>query len=431
MNKIRLFLALTLVAALLWGYGLRREGMVDESLFLHEVAPNVVFAPKKGFYYPSEAPPSEEAPENKKVAFNTYDVTPSIRGYAGPIKLLLALSAEGKIIGIKVLEHRETPNYVHRMETPEFLGQFLGKDVNDPFEVDGDIDGISRATVSVEALSDTVRESSRQVASSVLGIKIKETEVEKGGNGPRRQGGGNLKWAVYVALFLLSFAAYVFTRGARGSRSLSRGSRSLLKIRDVVLILSIVVVGLYLSSPFSILHVFNILLLRPSTDALWYAIVISTALSVIVAGRFYCGWLCPFGALSEFIGRVPLKKWDVPAEVDDRWRNLKYVLLGVVVLAVIPSGRVGFGNFETYVTLFSFHGTAFAWAVVAVSLAANLRVRRFWCRYLCPVAALTGVLSRKAPGYVSGKDCPVGNRPMPLISECIRCNRCYNTAKIF
>jgi polyferredoxin len=165
--------------------------------------------------------------------------------------------------------------------------------------------------------------------------------------------------------------------------------------------------------------------MRLSSDMLWYVIIISTFLSIVVAGRFYCGWICPFGAVSEFIGRIPVKKWDIPAGVDDRWRNLKYVLLGLVIMVVLPTGRSGFGNYETYVTLFSFHGNAFTWALVAVSLLANLKVERLWCRYLCPVAALTGVLSRKAPGYVSRKDCPMANRPMPLISECIRCNRCY------
>jgi len=67
----------------------------------------------------------------------------------------------------------------------------------------------------------------------------------------------------------------------------------------------------------------------------------------------------------------------------------------------------------------------FAWVLVILSLAANLRIERFWCRYLCPVAALTGLFCRKAPGYVSRYDCPMGNKPDPEIAECIRCNRCY------
>lgn len=137
-----------------------------------------------------------------------------------------------------------------------------------------------------------------------------------------------------------------------------------LRSRDVIMILSILIVGLHLSTPFSILHVFNILLLRPSSSPLWYAIVISTVISIIIAGRFYCGWLCPFGAISEFLGRLPFRKWKIPVEADDRRRNAKYYILAATIAVVFLSRRVEFGNFETYVTLFSYHGTLFAWTLV-------------------------------------------------------------------
>jgi hypothetical protein len=402
MNRIRILLLSIFVLSVLLGTGLRvlyPEERVDEALYLGEVAPESVFYAKSG------TPPHYGSAQGT-VAFNTYDITPRIRGYAGPIRLLVALDAGGRITGIRILEHKETPNYVHSMETPGFLGQFLGKSVNDPIEIDNDIDGVSRATVSVKALADTVRESSREVASSVLAIQVK---------GAKRERAAGFKWAAYAALFLVAMAAYFVSRKKRTPNVL----------RDFLLVASIIVVGIWLSTPFSILHVFNAVLLRLSTDWLWYAVVASTLISIIVAGRFYCGWLCPFGAVAEFLGKLPVRKWDVPEELDDRWRNAKYLLLALVMLVVIPTGKAEFGNYETYVTMFSLHGTYLMWVLVAVSLVANLRVRRFWCRFLCPVAALTGAASRSDRGYVSVPDCPMGNKPGPLISECIRCNRCY------
>ncbi len=406
MRYIRIALLTTTLLSLVIGFAFRfyyGEQKADEKALLSEMAYPARFQPKQG------SPPVYLL-DNGNIAFNTYDIVPQVRGYAGPIKVLLVMDREGRIRGIRIIEHQETKNYVHYMEMPSYLAQFIGKFAGDAFEPDKDIDSITRATVSVKALADSVRESSRIVGMNMLGLRI---------SAPRQISAGSISWLWYAAFFAAGFAGYLVTR-----RSTRYG-----RVRDLCLTTGIAVVGLYLSSPFSILHVLNLLLGRPSSSALWYVIVVSTLLSVAVAGRFYCGWICPFGALSEFIGRLPVRKWVIPAEMDDRWRKLKYILLGLVIVTVLVSGRADYGNYETYVTLFSFHGNALTWLLVAVAVIACLRVERFWCRYLCPVAALTGLLSRKAPGYPSRPDCPMANKSNPHISECIRCNRCYSRTK--
>ncbi len=400
MKKLRLLIGLIAVLSLGFGYIISPEKAVDERFFLKYIAPGIQFFEKKGV-------PPLYSTDTGIVAFNSYDIVPEIRGYAGPIKLLLAMDSNGRITGLRILEHRETKNYVHYMETSDYLAQFIGKSVHDPLTVDRDIDGISRATVSVNALAKTVGDSSRIVASQAYGISAKTNESAT----------GSFAWLWYLLTFLAAFGSYFITRQ----------TRKLLRLRDITMATGVVVIGLYLSTPFSILHVFNLALLRPSASILWYLIMASTALSVALAGRFYCGWLCPFGALSEFISRLPFKKWAIPVETDDLWRNAKYILFGIAMLAVFLGRRSDFGNYETYVTLFSFSGNYLAWLLVGFSLAANLRIERFWCRYLCPVAALTGLLSRKAAGYLSRHDCPMANKPEPLIAECIRCNRCYTS----
>lgn len=404
MKKLRIIISLLAVLSLGLGYILSPEKAVDERIFLRDLAPGIQFSEKKGLLplYSSDA---------GLAAYNSYDIVPEIRGYAGPIKLLLAIDSGGRITGLRILEHRETKNYVHYMETQQYLAQFIGKSVHDLIEVDKDIDGISRATVSVNALTKTVGDSARIVASQAYGITVQA----------KGRVSGSLTWLGYLLTFLAAFGSYFSTRR----------SRELLRLRDITMAAGVVVIGLYLSTPFSILHIFNLALLRPSGSLLWYLIMASTALSVVLAGRFYCGWLCPFGALSEFIARLPFKKWAIPIETDDRWRNAKYIFLGIAMLAVFLGRRSDFGNYETYVTLFSFSGTYLAWTLVGFSLALNLRIERFWCRYLCPVAALTGLLCRKAAGYQSRHDCPMANKPDPLIAECIRCNRCYTRTKEF
>ena len=372
---------------------------IDEKIYLQEIAPGIVFYDKQGVppYFPSDS---------NIIAFNSYDIRPDIKGYAGPIKVLIAIDSEGIIRGIKIIEHRETRNYVHYMETREYLSQFIGKSVRDPIEIDKDIDAISRATVSVEALTRTVRESSRLMASKLFHMEFQEE---------KKKGGSIVNLLAYIILFISAILFYYLTRL----------KKSFLRFRDILLVLTILILGLYLSSPFSILHIFNLLLLRQSSSLLFYLLTGTILLSILIAGRFYCGWLCPFGALSEFIGRIPMRKWSINEDNDMKWRRLKYVLLFLIMIPVLLTGRSDIGMYETYLTLFSFKGDILQWSLVILMLMANLRVRRFWCRYLCPVGAFTGILAPDAKDYAGSKDCPVNNPIRPLQSECLRCNRCF------
>jgi NosR/NirI family nitrous oxide reductase transcriptional regulator len=403
MKARRLIIGVLAILSLTGGLFFRQETAVDEGAALRELAPAAVFSNKTG------NPPHYQAASGE-VAFNTYDIVPSARGYSGPIKVMIVLGPDGRIKALKIIEHRETRNYVHYLETPAYLGGFIGKSVLDRFEVDRDIDGISRATVSVEALALTVRDASRTMAERVYGIRAAPGEVAT------RSG---WSWAAYSVLFAAALCGYILTRW----------SARIQRLRDAVLVLSLVVIGVVLSASFSILSVFNLLLARLSSSTLWYVVLVSSLLSAVIAGRLYCGWLCPFGAVSELLARFPTRKWTIDTTTDDQWRKAKYVLLCIATVAVLLFRRAEYGNYEAYVTLYSFQGNALSWGLVAIALLANLRVPRFWCRYLCPVAAFLGLLSRNAEGYPSSPACPMGNRPDPEIAECIRCNRCYHKSR--
>ncbi len=398
MKKLRIIFFILLLSLLIGHIFIGASERIDEKIYLEEIAPGIVFYEKQGV-------PPYFLSDSNIIAFNSYDIRPDIKGYAGPIKVLIALDSDGIIRGVKIIEHRETRNYVHYMETMEYLSQFIGKSVRDPFEIDRDIDAISRATVSVEALTRTVRESSRLMASKLFHMEFQEK---------KRKVGSMVNLLAYIILFTSAILFYYLTRL----------KKSFLRLRDILLVLSILILGLYLSSPFSILHVFNLLLLRQSSSLLFYLLTGTILLSILIAGRFYCGWLCPFGALSEFIGRIPLRKWTINEDNDMKWRRLKYVLLFLIMIPVLLTGRSEFGMYEAYLTLFSFHGNILQWVLMSLMLIANLKVRRFWCRYLCPAGAFTGILAPDAKGYAGSKDCPVNNPPDPPQSECLRCNRC-------
>lgn len=82
------------------------------------------------------------------------------RGYAGPIEILVGIGLDNKICGIKILSQTETPGLGNKIVEEKFLNQLLGKTVDQMrFKKEGgEIDAISGATISSQAVVDGVRE---------------------------------------------------------------------------------------------------------------------------------------------------------------------------------------------------------------------------------------------------------------------------------
>jgi len=80
------------------------------------------------------------------------------RGYGGEIKLLVGIDEKGKVSGVKILSHQETPGLGANITAPKFLDQFKGKKVTDRLEAKKDIDAISGATISSRAVCHGVQQ---------------------------------------------------------------------------------------------------------------------------------------------------------------------------------------------------------------------------------------------------------------------------------
>lgn len=100
-------------------------------------------------------------------AFLTTDLVPLERGYGGPIVMLAGMDLKGAMTGLIVVDHHE-PYGDFSIERPEFARQFRGKDVRDPFKLGGDIDAVSRATITMSAATRAIRGSVRRAARTLL-----------------------------------------------------------------------------------------------------------------------------------------------------------------------------------------------------------------------------------------------------------------------
>lgn len=78
-------------------------------------------------------------------------------GYGGAVEVLVAVSSEGKIIGVEVGDNSETPGIGDRVKNPEFTSQFIDKDTSSEVKVDA----ISGATRSSNAVMSAVNASAQ------------------------------------------------------------------------------------------------------------------------------------------------------------------------------------------------------------------------------------------------------------------------------
>ena len=85
--------------------------------------------------------------------------TVSHKGYAGDIVVLVGADTAGKITGIEMIKHAETPGLGSRIESPEWRDTFKGMTADSKISVKkdgGDIDSFSGATISPRAVCEAV-----------------------------------------------------------------------------------------------------------------------------------------------------------------------------------------------------------------------------------------------------------------------------------
>ena len=131
-----------------------------------------------------------------------------------------------------------------------------------------------------------------------------------------------------------------------------------------------------------------------------------TLVSFVAWGRgTFCGWLCPFGALQEFVGllaeKLRLPRLTLPAAVARKMENGRYVVLAVLVGCAIFAPEIGENlnevePFKTSITVAFDRGWPFV-AYAAALLLAGAFYYKFFCRFICPLGgamSLGGKLRR-------------------------------------
>jgi NosR/NirI family nitrous oxide reductase transcriptional regulator len=160
----------------------------------------------------------------------------------------------------------------------------------------------------------------------------------------------------------------------------------------------------------------------------------------LLFGRVFCGFLCPFGALQDFLTRLVPRRFrrQVPEQLHRPGLLIKYGILGVIVVpAAFGVHASVYQYFEPFGTVFFLSSSWVLWTIALAFIAASAVIPRFYCRYACPLGAalaLASIVALKRIDRVEQcnhcrvceNDCPTGAIRGPDIDfkECVRCNIC-------
>lgn len=358
------------------------------------------------------------------IAFHTTDLAPDVKGYGGPIDVLVGVNTQGTIVGLKLISHKETTSYISKLDS--FLSQFVHRGLSGHWQIGDDIDGITGATITSTAITQAIQKSLAVASAQILDKRVETTRPPK--HLPVEQ----ILWP--IILFGLA------TFGIVGRNRFSRRT---------ALVGGFIYLGLLKKNMVSAVQVANIGLgnFPPFHDSpLWYLLLILTVLSGLLLGMVYCGSVCPFAGVQEFMfclgRRLGLKKAIISDEIDRRARYLKHILLISVIGLSLWKTNPNIANVEVYVTFFTHDATRLAWLVLILTLIGSLFYFRFWCKYFCPIGALNGLITKtslfkiRPTGQCTSCGqcqalCPTqaikttaDNKPCIDAPECILCNRC-------
>lgn len=186
-----------------------------------------------------------------------------------------------------------------------------------------------------------------------------------------------------------------------------------------------------------------------------FILMIIGFLLAILFGPVFCGWVCPFGSIQEWIGGIGRKLFKkrrynhfIPAKIDYYLRFLRYLVLAWVIYMTAVTGKLIFQEYDPYYALFNFWSSEvaiFGLIILGLTLLGSLFVERPWCKYACPYGAVLGItnlfrvfkIRRTASTCKLDGACdiycpmniPVSQKILVRDHQCISCLECTSEAR--
>lgn len=181
------------------------------------------------------------------------------------------------------------------------------------------------------------------------------------------------------------------------------------RLRRWLLLASVAVLGFVVAGMLCPIAAVQSVILKVSTGYLLLFLV--PAIAALFAGRLFCGYVCPFGALQELLHVRKLRR-----AIPERWmrvlRFVPYVILVYLVVRVLVTGVLTGDGITPFKAFFTLGGTPLTLAISGLFVLLSVILFRPFCRLFCPLGAWLSLVSRVSPFRVR------------ISSACVSCGKC-------
>ena len=291
----------------------------------------------------------------------------SVAGFGGNLRVVVGILPDGKIAGIELGENYESHGFIERVRDEGFFKKWNGLSVEEAAKAD--VDTVSGATMSTTAIKSMVALN----LSKFGGMEIAANQQDSTALW--------LKIAVFVILAYSIFAFFFPQKTA--------------KFRILHIVLLVVILGFIGGSALSFESFKNWII--SGNIALVPIVILASALLIpIIFGKnFYCSFVCPFGAMQELLGRIPLPKKSFSPKFMKGVSVFKVVLLIAIYVLMIFKVIEDFTVFEPF-SAFKFEVASIPSLIIAaLFLIISLFISRPWCRFFCPTGTLINMFAKR------------------------------------
>lgn len=370
---------------------------------------------------------------------NTTETCKDIRGFGGPVPILLEVSAKGRITSITTLPNDETPGFFKRVTRAALTDTFIGMSVRQALASDMP-DAVSGATYSSKALIANIQKAFEQARDTLASFHkstskataatadkpaVQSQQAASESNSPAANS--------VAATTTQSDSAAGYTTPTKGSKhartpeaAQSRGIypaqdtatspwtwqlivalclaassivipllRNGRKFRTIILVLNVAGLGLLCGKFISFSLMVNIM----SSGIQWPAglvalVMLFAAFVMPLFGRpnHYCMWACPYGSAQELMGRITKRKWRPSPRLTRILTWTRRALWGVLMVLMWCDIAFTWTDYEPFAIFVPAAASVAVIIIASIFLALSIFVHRPYCTWICP----TGTTFRAA-----------------------------------